>query len=253
MSRQRYRKIDILFAVRDTLLAGRLRRFMEDEERCSVRIVSDGVSAMREAERMKPDILVIDAILPHADGLGVTDELKRRFGEHMPRLIGGAAMSFAERGFAKRGADYILRVPWREEELRAALLLLMEESLVHIDWNKLQGDYDKAAALLSAAGMRSALRGYVFLAWAAALACENEGRLRAVESRIYAPIAKRLNTTPQNVERLIRHAVESTMDSPYSRWMYAFFGNTIDPARGKPTNAQMIALLVQRMRTAKHA
>lgn len=250
VSRQRYRKIDILFAVRNTDTAMRLRDFLEDPERCSVRIVSDGISVMEEAERIVPDILVIDAILPYGDGLGVVDRLRELLGERMPCVIGGAAMPFAEKGFVRRRAAYVLGVPWNEEELRAAVLLAMEEILTTIDWNRLQKGFDQACTLLSAAGMRSELKGCTFLAWSAALACENDGRLRAISSRIYAPVAQQFHTTPQNVERLIRHAVETTMDSPGSGKMYAFFGNTIDPARGKPTNAQMIALLAQRMRVA---
>ena len=70
----------------------------------------------------------------------------------------------------------------------------------------------------------------------------------AVGRRLYAPIAQCFGTTAQNVERLIRHAVESTIDSVGADGIYGFFGNTIDPTRGKPTNAQMIAMLVQRMR-----
>lgn len=30
--------------------------------------------------------------------------------------------------------------------------------------------------------------------------------------------------------------------------IYGFFGNTIDPMRGKPTNAEMIGMLAQHMR-----
>ena len=86
------------------------------------------------------------------------------------------------------------------------------------------------------------------LAWAAGLAYDNEARLFAVGRDLYAPIAQRFGATEAAVERLIRHAVESTMDSVGADGIYGFFGNTIDPTRGKPTNAQMIAMLVQRMR-----
>ena len=72
----------------------------------------------------------------------------------------------------------------------------------------------------------------------------------AIGERIYAPVADRLGTTPQNVERLIRHAVERTADTVGEHGIYSFFGNSIDPMRGKPTNAQMIAMLVQRLRVS---
>lgn len=40
------------------------------------------------------------------------------------------------------------------------------------------------------------------------------------------------------------------MDASEARGVYGLFGNTLDPARGKPTNAQIVAMLVQRMRVA---
>jgi len=41
------------------------------------------------------------------------------------------------------------------------------------------------------------------------------------------------------------------MDSVRADALYAFFGNTIDPTRGKPTNAQMVAMLAQKVRIAR--
>ena len=100
-------------------------------------------------------------------------------------------------------------------------------------------------------GMADSLKGYGYLSWAAALACENEARLFCVSREIYDPIAARCATTKENVERLIRHAIESTMSAARARGVYTLFGNTIDPAKGKPTNAHVSALLAQRMRVEK--
>lgn len=108
--------------------------------------------------------------------------------------------------------------------------------------------YVSAARLLRRIGMRDSLKGFDYLAWAAALAHQQKARMDCVGRCLYAPIARRFDTTPQSVERLIRHAVESTMDAIGAQAVYSFFGNTIDPTRGKPTNAQMLGLLVQRMR-----
>ena len=75
----------------------------------------------------------------------------------------------------------------------------------------------------------------------------------AVGRRLYAPIAQCFGTTAQNVERLIRHAVERTTDTVGVDGIYTFFGTTIDPMRGTPTNAQMIAMLAQRLRILEGA
>ena len=242
------RKMNVLCAVRDARVAQSLRRELDDAERCAVTIVGSGDAALHFARRMPPDILVVDAVLPVVDGLGVVDCMRGLLGSRMPHVIGGSTMGFADAGFLRRGADCVLGVPWQRSELRGAIARLMERIDRQVDWTRTQRDFERASEMLVRLGMRRGLRGFDYLAWAGALAYEREDRLYAIGERLYRPIAVRFDTTPQNVERLIRHAVESTMDAVGARGVYGFFGNTIDPTRGKPTNGQMIGMLAQRMR-----
>jgi len=241
-------QINVLCAVRDGRMAQRLGMELGDGEHCAFRIATDGLEALETCRRFAPDILIVDAVLPGMDGLSLIDRLRDMLGDHMPRMIGGSMLHFADAGFAHRGVHTLVRVPWEREELRAALLLEIERIQNSVDWEAAEPVCRRAGELLAQMGMRSALKGYVYLSWAAALAYESEARLEAVGKRIYRPIAQEFDTTPQNVERLIRHAVERTMDGERARGVYRFFGNTIDPTRGKPTNAQCISLLVQRLR-----
>ena len=42
-------------------------------------------------------------------------------------------------------------------------------------------------------------------------------------------------------------------NNPYTvgaRGIYNFFGNTIDPMRGKPTNAQIVAMIAEKIRVS---
>lgn len=242
------KKVHVLFAVRDSRIAEQLRLEMDDEENCTFHVVSSGRAAIAEASRFFPDILVVDAVLEGMDGLGLVDRLRDMLGDNMPRVIAGSMTAFGKQGFARRGAAAIVHAPWDREELRSALLLQMEDIEMRIDWEQNGKHHDRACLQLAQMGMSASLKGYDYLAWAAALAHENEARLYAVGTRLYQPIAARFSTTPQNVERLIRHAVESMMNAGRAKSVYARFGNTIDPSRGKPTNAQAIAMLVQRLR-----
>lgn len=244
------KKIHILCAVRDCRVVEGLSQEMDDGERCIFRIVGNGDAVLSSVKRFVPDILVLDAILPHMDGLGVIDRLRAMLCDQMPRIIGGSMMPFSDEGFKKRGVSSLVRVPWEHDQLRDAIEQQIREIENQVDWQKAQGAYERACFLLRQMGMRSSLHGFTYLAWAAALTYESEERLFAVGEQLYRPIAERFDTTPQNVERLIRHAVESTMDSVGARGIYGFFGNTIDPTRGKPTNAQMTGMLVQRMRVS---
>ena len=245
------KKVHVLFAVRDCRVAEQLRLEMDDEENCTFHLVSSGRAAIAEASRFLPDILVADDVLAGVDGLGLTDKLRDMLGDRAPRVIGGAISPFGRHGFVERGAAAVLHVPWNKEELRSAILLQMEDIETGIDWVQDEMLHDCACAQLMQMGMSASLKGFDYLAWAAALAHENEARLYSVGRHLYAPIADRFSTTPQNVERLIRHAVESMMNTGRAKGVYACFGNTIDPSRGKPTNAQAIAMLAQRLQAGK--
>lgn len=242
-------QINILCAVRDQRMARELDMEIADGERCIFRTAANGLDALEMSREFAPDILIIDAVLPGMDGLGVIDRMKEMLGDRMPRVIGGSMLHFADDAFFKRGIDMLVCIPWKREELRSALLLQMESMQSSVDFGRLQHSFYRAGELLSRMGMSSLLKGYEYLSWAAALAYESEARLDRIGVRIYRPIADRYHTTPQNVERLIRHAVERTMDARQAGGVYHFFGNTIDPTRGKPTNAQCISMLAQKLRT----
>lgn len=246
-------QVNILCAMRDWHTAQELGMELGDGEHCTFRIATDGLEAIKCCREFAPDILVVDAVLPGIDGLGVIDEIRAQLGDRMPRVIGGSMMHFADTKFRRHGIDALVCVPWQKAELRSALLVQMERFQNSIDWEAAQPTRLKAQALLTKLGMRSSLKGYAYLACAAALVYDNEARLDAVGVRIYAPVADHFDTTPQNVERLIRHAVERTMDGARAKGVYRFFGNTIDPTRGKPTNAQCISALAERLRVEASA
>lgn len=243
--------VHVLCAVRRAEAVYRICQEMDDGEHCLFDIVSSGAQAVERCRHSVPDILVIDAVLPEMDGLGVVDLLHSRLGCRMPRVVGGAASTFSYEGFIRRGAEHVIHVPWQEQELRSVLTEQIRQMQERIDWEVYEPGAAQAGLLLSEMGMNARLKGVAYLSWAAALVSGNEGRISAVGDCVYAPVAARFGTTAQNVERLIRHAIESTMSAAQAKGMYSLFGNTIDPAKGKPTNAQVIALLAQRMRVEK--
>ena len=234
------RKRYILFAMRDCRAVQGVICGLEASGRCIVRVVGNGDAGIDSVRRTVPDVLVIDAVLPHLDGLGVIDRLHTLLGERMPRVIGGVMMPFAAEGFRRRGV----------QRLRREIEAVLKEIDTQVDWTRVGAGSASAEHLLDQMGMKRTLRGFSYLSWAAALAWDDETRLSAIGERLYQPIAARYDTTPQSVERLIRHALESTMDAVGAHNVYGFFGNTIDPTRGKPTNAQMIGMLAQRMRVS---
>ena len=62
---------------------------------------------------------------------------------------------------------------------------------------------------------------------------------------IYPDVARYFFSTPGRVERCMRHAIETGMERCDPEVVEHLFGGTIDPERGKPTNAEFIATLAR--------
>ena len=86
-------KTHILCAMRDSSTLTHMLRMLEDEQECTCRVVRSGEAALLSAKKRRPDVLVIDAVLPLMDGLGVIDRLKEFYGERMPRVMASPPFS----------------------------------------------------------------------------------------------------------------------------------------------------------------
>lgn len=66
---------------------------------------------------------------------------------------------------------------------------------------------------------------------------------------IYPKVAAEFNTTPPRVERAIRHGIELTWSRLGNEELIdLLFGSSIDPKKGKPTNSEFIASVVDYIR-----
>lgn len=80
---------------------------------------SDGEAALRLAEKLKPDLLLLDMTMPGMDGLAVARQLSRR--EHRPAVIFVTAHEdFAVEAFDLEAVDYVLK-PVAPERLERAI------------------------------------------------------------------------------------------------------------------------------------
>ena len=84
-----------------------------------VTTVEDGEEALREAERLHPDLIVLDVMMPGRDGFEVLRELKENAGTAaipVVMLTAKATDSDVWEGW-KSGADYYMTKPFNPEDL----------------------------------------------------------------------------------------------------------------------------------------
>jgi two-component system response regulator (stage 0 sporulation protein A) len=101
-----------------------------------------------------------------------------------------------------------------------------------------------ATDLLVEMGVPGHLCGFDYIVAGARLIIRDPEMLRGITTDLYPSIADEHGTTPSRVERGIRHAIECMMDRVDIDAMEKYFGNSIDPEKGKPTNSEFIARVV---------
>lgn len=97
-------------------------------------------------------------------------------------------------------------------------------------------------------GVPAHLEGYEYLKEAFQICLDDAKAIRGITKILYPKIAKSFDTTPSRVERAIRHAIEVAWSRGDLDVFTQYFGNSISPERGKPTNSEFIATVVEAIR-----
>jgi len=98
------------------------------------------------------------------------------------------------------------------------------------------------------------LMGHPYVVQAVLLVVQDQMYINNITFGLYPQLAAKFDTTASRVERAIRHLVEVTWTRGDWDILDRYFGNTISPDRGKPTNGEFVARLAnvvrQQMREA---
>ena len=97
-------------------------------------------------------------------------------------------------------------------------------------------------------GVPEHVKGYQYLRDAILMSLEDPQLSTSMTKDLYPKIAEKYTTTASRVERAIRHAIELAWDRGNVDLMTEYFGYSINLAKGKPTNAEFIAMVSDRVR-----
>lgn len=232
-----------------------------DEELQVVGTAENGVEAYQMIKEKKPDVVLLDVVMPKMDGLGVLDkvhqdkELVKQPAFVMISAIGQEQITEAA---IVKGASYFVMKPFDNEILinRIKSLttkkeyrgnkVLAEEKKVE---QKEQFDLEAIVTnIIHDVGVPAHIKGYQYLRDAIILSVEDMEMLHSITKVLYPTIAKKYQTTSSRVERAIRHAIEVAWGRGRMDTLNEMFGYTVSIVKGKPTNSEFIALITDRIR-----
>ncbi len=137
-----------------------------------------------------------------------------------------------------QGFQIMINIPSKEDSKEQAV----KEGLHTHDLEK------DVTEIIHEIGVPAHIMGYGYLREAIMMSVEDREMLNAVTKLLYPAIAKRNCTTSSRVERAIRHAIEVAWSRGNMDTLDAMFGYTINVGKGKPTNSEFIALIVDKLR-----
>ena len=252
------RKITIMLADDNKEFLDTLINYLEKHDDLEIiGVAHDGVEAFKKIEETKPDIAIIDGVMPRLDGLGVLEKLKERQNpDHTPICIVLSVITQDKitQKAMELGADYYIAKPFDLDALVSRLRHLKEQlSHPQLQSNKTAINKSinletKVTGILHEIGVPAHIRGYHYMREAIIMAVEDIDVLNYITKELYPTIAKKCNTTPSRVERAIRHAIEVAWSRGKVDVINKMFGYTINNHKGKPTNSEFIALIADRLR-----
>ncbi len=221
---------------------------------------ADGEDALLQIRRTKPDVVLLDLIMPKIDGLEVMGRVQHPDFPHQPEIIVVSAVSqesVTEQAFALGAAYYILKpFDTRVVMSRIKSVSLTEEQEGKVISTVFENHYRKQSNSLESdvtqmiheIGVPAHIKGYQYLRDAIIMSVNDVEILGSITKRLYPSIAKKHKTTSSRVERAIRHAIETAWSRGKMDTIEELFGYTVSDRKGKPTNSEFIALIADKIR-----
>lgn len=221
---------------------------------------ANGKLCLTMLEEKKPEILLLDIIMPHLDGLGVLESLQENdaLSDLQVIMLTAFGQEDVMKQAAELGASYFMLKPFEFDRLVHQILQLKGHST-----EKKQRDQGNASpqkktsqkmidttitAIIKEIGVPAHIKGYAFLREAIQMVYNDVDLLGSITKVLYPEIAQKFNTTPSRVERAIRHAIEVAWNRGNYESISKMFGYTVHHLKSKPTNSEFIAMIADKIR-----
>lgn len=226
-----------------------------------VGVAFNGEQMLSILEEKLPDVIVLDIIMPHLDGIGVLERINASSGKR-PKII--MLTAFGQENITQRvvelGADYYVLKPFnmdvlinRIRQLAGTIITTRPVAAATMQVVKSRPMDVEVTNIIREIGIPAHIKGYQYLRDAIMMIISEVELLGAVTKVLYPMIAEKYSTTPSRVERAIRHAIEVAWNRGNIEMINKLFGYTIKLDKGKPTNSEFMAMIADKLRMEMRA
>jgi two-component system response regulator (stage 0 sporulation protein A) len=257
------KKIKVFVVDDNRELVGLLEEYISTQDDMEVvGVAHNGQECLDLLEEVSPDVLVLDIIMPHLDGLAVLERLRDSNRSSYPNVI--MLTAFGQEDVTKKavdlGASYFILKPFDMENLanhirqvsgKSNPVLRKSSPTTYRTMQTEQKPKNLDASITSIIheiGVPAHIKGYMYLREAISMVYNDIELLGSITKVLYPDIAKKYNTTASRVERAIRHAIEVAWSRGNIDSISSLFGYTVSMTKAKPTNSEFIAMVADKLR-----
>ncbi|ARK20154.1 sporulation transcription factor Spo0A [Sporosarcina sp. P26b] len=223
---------------------------------------NNGQVCLTMLEEERPDILLLDIIMPHLDGIGVLETLNEtnKMGDMQIMMLTAFGQENVMSQAATLGASYFMLKPFEFDRLIGQIFkaagkpkntmptFVVQESPQQTGVVTQKVLDTAITSMIKEIGVPAHIKGYAFLREGIQMVYSDVELLGSVTKILYPDIAKKYNTTPSRVERAIRHAIEVAWNRGNYDLISKTFGYTVHHLKSKPTNSEFIAMIADKIR-----
>src|SRR6478752_7194281 len=211
-------------------------------------VAYNGQECLSILKDKNPDVLVLDIIMPHLDGLAVLGQLKEMKKENYPNVI--MLTAFGQEDVTKKAFDMENLVNHiRQVSGQTSSFMQRSSSSMRSHRDSKPANLDASiTSIIHEIGVPAHIKGYLYLREAISMVYKDIELLGSITKVLYPDIAKKYNTTASRVERAIRHAIEVAWSRGNIDSISSLFGYTVSMSKAKPTNSEFIAMVADKLR-----
>ncbi|HLQ97096.1 MAG TPA: sporulation transcription factor Spo0A [Candidatus Dormibacteraeota bacterium] len=257
-------KIKVFLVDDNRELVQMMEEYLESQDDMEiVGVAYNGRECLDLIEESDPDVLILDIIMPHIDGLGVLTKLRAMELTNTPNII--MLTAFGQEEVMKKavalGASYFILKPFDLDNLAEQIREVGDTGDQALSFNIKKEKTEKKPKrnleaditnIIHEIGVPAHIKGYMYLREAISMVYNDIDLLGSITKVLYPEIASHFNTTASRVERAIRHAIEVAWSRGNVDAISSLFGYTVSVTKAKPTNSEFIAMVADRLRLEHH-
>ncbi len=248
--------------------------FSETEELEVIGVANDGAAGYEMICEKKPDVALLDVVMPKMDGLELLEKLgETKLDKKITYIMLSAVGNDSITARAMQlGAHYYIVKPFEKMDVLtkkirqihsiistdSALSSAAAPTVVPQMGKETKGRIPLVISeenlesvitdVIHDIGVPAHIKGYHYLREAIGLCIHDSEFINSITKMLYPTVARNYRTTSSRVERAIRHAIEVAWSRGKEEVLTELFGYTIDTNKGKPTNGEFIAMISDSIR-----